>query len=53
MSEHQIAMTEARFHDAIREAQAYGWDAAVNSMTYPDGTKVELMSNVNPYRTTK
>ncbi len=53
MSEENITMTEARFYDAIRAAQEFGWEAAVAAMVYPDGTKVELMTNVNPYRTTK
>jgi hypothetical protein len=35
---------------ALREASAIGWDAAVNAMTYEDGTPVEVASNQNPYR---
>jgi hypothetical protein len=29
---------------------AQGWDAAVSSLEYPDGTKVEVSENINPYR---
>jgi len=50
VSQELITMTEAKFFNAMREAQAYAWDAAVMSMVYPDGTKVELMTNDNPYR---
>ena len=50
MSQDVITMTEAKFFAAMREAQAYAWDAAVMSMVYPDGSKVELLTNTNPYR---
>lgn len=35
---------------AITQAAAVGWDAAVASMKYEDGTPVELAANINPYR---
>lgn len=38
--------------DALREAAAIGWDAAVAAMKYEDGTPVEIVSMVNPYRVT-
>jgi len=50
MSEEIWTISKAKFFNAMREAQAYAWDAAVAAMVYPDGTKVELMSNSNPYR---
>ena len=50
MSEEILTMSESKFFNAMREAQAYAWDAAVASMVYPDGTKVEVASNDNPYR---
>lgn len=34
----------------LREAAAIGWDAAVAAMKYEDGTPVEIVSMVNPYR---
>lgn len=37
-------------NDALREAAAIGWDAAVAAMKYEDGTPVEVVSMVNPYR---
>lgn len=38
-------------HD--REVAAEAWDAAVKAMRYEDGTPVELVSVVNPYRATR
>jgi hypothetical protein len=35
---------------AILEAAAEGWDAAVKSLRHEDGSPVELLENVNPYR---
>jgi hypothetical protein len=35
---------------AILEAAAEGWDAAVASLRHEDGSPVELLENVNPYR---
>jgi hypothetical protein len=32
------------------EGAAIGWDAAVAAMSYEDGTPVEVVSMVNPYR---
>lgn len=38
-------------HEAeLREAAALGWDAAVAAMRYEDGTPVEIVNVVNPYR---
>lgn len=34
----------------LREAAAVGWDAAVAAMRYEDGTPVEIVAMVNPYR---
>lgn len=34
----------------VRAACATAWDAAVWSMRYEDGTPVELVTNINPYR---
>lgn len=34
----------------LREAAAMGWDAAVAAMKYEDGTPVEIVAMVNPYR---
>ena len=31
---------------------AQGWDSAIKSLCYPDGTPVEILSMVNPYRPT-
>ena len=33
-----------------RAACAIAWDKAVRAMRYADGTPVELITNVNPYR---
>jgi len=33
-----------------RQIAAIGWDAAVASMRYEDGSPVELVAVVNPYR---
>jgi len=35
---------------ALREAAACGWDAAVKAMRYEDGTPVEIVKMVNPFR---
>lgn len=35
-------------HDRATAARA--WDEAVRSMRYEDGTPVELVTNINPYR---
>ena len=35
-------------HDA--ETAARAWDEAVSAMRYEDGTPVELVANVTPYR---
>lgn len=39
-------------HDAEQQALGAerGWDAATTAMRYEDGTPVELVSVVNPYR---
>ncbi len=34
----------------IRQAAAMGWDAAVKAMRYEDGSPVEIVSMVNPFR---
>lgn len=34
----------------VRAAQADAWDRAVRSLSYPDGSPVEVLSNPNPYR---
>lgn len=36
--------------EAFREAAAIGWDAAVSALRYEDGTPVEVVAMVNPYR---
>lgn len=37
----------------IREKQAEAWDAAVAAMVYEDGTPVQAVKNINPYRSQK
>lgn len=34
----------------LTEAAAIGWDEAVASLRYEDGTPVEIVKVVNPYR---
>lgn len=34
----------------VRRGQADAWDRAVRSLSYPDGSPVEVLSNPNPYR---
>ncbi len=46
-------MTEYRLMGAMREAAALGFDVAVRSMRYEDGTPVEVMAIVNPFRDTE
>lgn len=36
--------------DSLREAAAIGWDACVAAMRYEDGSHVEIVTMVNPYR---
>ena len=47
-------MTDAAFDRRLtahtRAACAIAWDKAVRAMRYADGTPVELIANVNPYR---
>ncbi len=43
-------MTEYRLMGAMREAAALGFDVAVQLMRYEDGTPVELVAVVNPFR---
>ena len=50
MSHGVITITEPDFREALRRAREAAWDAAVNSLAYPDGSKVELMTNDNPFR---
>jgi len=38
--------------ELLMEARSQGWIAAVASMRYADGTPVEIVANVNPFRTT-
>jgi hypothetical protein len=37
-------------NDALREAAAIGWDACVAALRHEDGTPVEVVTMVNPYR---
>ena len=37
--------------ELLMEARSQGWIAAVASMRYPDGTPVEIVASVNPFRT--
>ena len=46
----EVTVTKAQFQAILRLARAEGWDAAVSSMIYDDGTSVEIAHNVNPYR---
>jgi hypothetical protein len=40
-----------RWHAAeLNKARADGWDAAVSCIRYEDGTPVEVVGGVNPYR---
>jgi hypothetical protein len=45
-----IQMTAREFAEAIQEARALGWDQCVASMTYTDGSPVDVALNSNPYR---
>lgn len=36
----------------VSKAQADAWDRAVRSLSYSDGSPVEVLSNPNPYRET-
>jgi len=40
----------SRMEQALREAAATGWDTAVSNLQYEDGTPMEVVSNINPYR---
>jgi hypothetical protein len=46
----QVVNMSDRLEQSRRELLAIGWDAAVAAMVYPDGTKVEVAENSNPYR---
>jgi hypothetical protein len=46
----QVVNMSDRLEQSRRELLAIGWDAAVAAMVYPDGTKVEVSENSNPYR---
>ena len=46
----QVVNMSDRLEESRRELLAIGWDAAVAAMVYPDGTKVEVAKNSNPYR---
>lgn len=39
--------------ETIRQAKEQAWDAVINVMKYEDGTPVELVTNINPYRSQK
>ena len=36
--------------EELRQAKEQAWDAVINAMQYEDGTPVELVTNINPYR---
>jgi len=36
--------------DDVREAMAFGWDKAVESMRFEDGSPLEVIQATNPYR---
>ena len=40
----------AALEAAAPHLMAQAWDACVASLEYPDGSKVEVASNTNPYR---
>ena len=43
-----------RWHaEELRKAKEQAWDEAVNAMKYEDGSPVELVTNINPYRSQK
>ena len=44
-----VALTRAQLNEALAQT----WDAAIASLRYADGSPVEVMTNTNPYRTTK
>ena len=50
-------ITIAQFNDwlaeQLRQAKEQAWDAVINVMKYEDGTPVELVTNINPYRSQK
>lgn len=48
ISELEEMMSQATTN--LRGAAAVGWDAAVAAMRYEDGTPLEIVSMVNPYR---
>ena len=41
---------QADFNRFVARIKAEAWDEAVRAMRYEDGTPVELVANVNPYR---
>ena len=41
---------DALLDDRVRAAAAEGWDAAVRSLVYEDGTPVDVAGSTNPYR---
>ena len=45
-----ITITRKQLQETIREEQAIAWDKAVASLTYEDGTPVDVAANTNPYR---
>lgn len=47
--EEKDKLTE-KLADEFRKGAIEGWDSAVRSMVYQDGSPVEVVTNVNPYR---
>lgn len=44
---------DVEFATALRAVAAIAWDASVAAMQHEDGTPVEIVSNVNPFRVTR
>lgn len=47
---HEVRRRRRVLAAVFREVAATGWDKAVKAMRYEDGTPVELVTVVNPYR---
>lgn len=43
---------EAEFDRWLNAERACVWDEVIHAMKYEDGTPVELVANINPYRST-
>lgn len=48
-----IQISTADFREALRQARAAAWDQCVASMTYEDGSPVDVALNSNPFKDEK